>query len=81
MLDANPDFAGEWDSKRPRPVGRLSRAPRFRQLGAQPVTKRFRVSADIGGTFTDLVYQDAETGRYGATKVLSTPEKPRPSPS
>jgi N-methylhydantoinase A len=40
------------------------------------VTKHYRVSADIGGTFTDLVYQDAATGRYGATKVLSTPENP-----
>lgn len=36
----------------------------------------FRVSADIGGTFTDIVYQDIETGRCGATKVLSTPDNP-----
>ena len=38
--------------------------------------KDFRVSADIGGTFTDIVYQDAATGACGATKVLSTPENP-----
>lgn len=38
--------------------------------------KTYRVSADIGGTFTDVVYQDADTGECGATKVLSTPENP-----
>ncbi len=36
----------------------------------------YRVSADIGGTFTDIVYQNAETGACGATKVLSTPDNP-----
>jgi len=34
------------------------------------------VSADIGGTFTDLVFQDAETGVCEAFKVLSTPHNP-----
>ena len=38
--------------------------------------KNYRVAADIGGTFTDIVYQDSETGTCGATKVLSTPENP-----
>lgn len=38
--------------------------------------KSYRVSADIGGTFTDIVYQDVESGACGATKVLSTPENP-----
>jgi N-methylhydantoinase A len=38
--------------------------------------KIYRMSADIGGTFTDIVYQDADTGECGATKVLSTPENP-----
>ncbi|BCH35483.1 5-oxoprolinase [Mesorhizobium sp. L-8-10] len=38
--------------------------------------KGYRVSADIGGTFTDLVFQDAETGRCDAYKVLSTPRNP-----
>lgn len=40
------------------------------------MTKKYRVSADIGGTFTDIVYQDVSTGRCGATKVLSTPDNP-----
>lgn len=36
----------------------------------------YRVSADIGGTFTDVVFQDTETGACRALKVLSTPENP-----
>jgi hypothetical protein len=40
------------------------------------VKTSYRVSADIGGTFTDIVYQDVATGRCGATKVLSTPDNP-----
>jgi N-methylhydantoinase A len=40
------------------------------------VGKHYRVSADIGGTFTDIVFQDSETGECGAAKVLSTPENP-----
>lgn len=38
--------------------------------------KSYRVSADIGGTFTDLVFQDAETGQCAVAKVLSTPHNP-----
>ena len=38
--------------------------------------RSFRVSADIGGTFTDLVFQDAVTGHCSVAKVLSTPENP-----
>lgn len=38
--------------------------------------KHYRVSADIGGTFTDIVFQDSETGECGAAKVLTTPENP-----
>ena len=45
-------------------------------METESVGKTYRVSADIGGTFTDIVYQDAETGACGATKVLSTPENP-----
>lgn len=37
---------------------------------------KYRVSADIGGTFTDIVYQDVSTGQCGATKILSTPDNP-----
>ena len=40
------------------------------------MTVQYRVSADIGGTFTDIVYQDCATGACGATKVLSTPDDP-----
>jgi len=36
----------------------------------------YRVSADIGGTFTDLVFQDAATGRCEAFKILTTPQNP-----
>ncbi len=38
--------------------------------------KTYRVSADIGGTFTDIVYQDVATGECRATKVVSTPDNP-----
>ncbi len=44
--------------------------------GLNIVTTSYRVSADIGGTFTDIVYQDVKTGQCGATKVLSTPDNP-----
>ena len=36
----------------------------------------YRVSADIGGTFTDLVLQDSDSGRCEAFKILSTPANP-----
>ena len=38
--------------------------------------KHHRVGVDIGGTFTDLVLIDDETGRRSVGKVLSTPEDP-----
>src|SRR5919112_5981308 len=38
--------------------------------------KRHRVGIDIGGTFTDLVLIDDETGRRAVGKVLTTPEDP-----
>ena len=38
--------------------------------------RHFRISADIGGTFTDIVRQDSETGACSALKLLSTPENP-----
>ena len=40
------------------------------------MTRHYRVSADIGGTFTDIVYQDCSSGACGAAKVLSTPDNP-----
>lgn len=33
----------------------------------------YRVATDIGGTFTDLVLEDATVGRMSTAKVLSTP--------
>ena len=36
----------------------------------------YRVSADIGGTFTDVVFQNSAIGACRALKVLSTPENP-----
>ena len=36
----------------------------------------YRIGIDIGGTFTDIVFQDRSTGECGATKVLSTPDDP-----
>jgi N-methylhydantoinase A len=35
---------------------------------------RYRVSMDIGGTFTDVVAYDVETGGYAAGKSSSTPD-------
>ena len=32
-----------------------------------------KLATDIGGTFTDLVYLNEETGGIGTTKVSSTP--------
>lgn len=37
---------------------------------------RYRVSADIGGTFTDLVISEVETGRSFTGKQPSTPDNP-----
>ncbi|GKY87710.1 hydantoinase/oxoprolinase family protein [Sinisalibacter aestuarii] len=36
----------------------------------------YRVSADIGGTFTDIVFQNSDNGDVRALKVLSTPHNP-----
>jgi N-methylhydantoinase A len=44
-------------------------------MAAKP-KNRFRVSADIGGTFTDLVFQNAATGVTFTGKILSTPANP-----
>ena len=38
------------------------------------VIRSYRVAADIGGTFTDLVFQDSDTGECQAFKIPSTPE-------
>ena len=36
----------------------------------------FRFGVDVGGTFTDLVIQNGETGRIQTIKVASTPDDP-----
>ncbi|MEG1758596.1 MAG: hydantoinase/oxoprolinase N-terminal domain-containing protein, partial [Oscillospiraceae bacterium] len=35
----------------------------------------YRLAADIGGTFTDVVCVNDTTGEYTTTKVLTTPQK------
>ena len=37
---------------------------------------KYRISADIGGTFTDIVVENKETETISTIKVLSTPENP-----
>jgi N-methylhydantoinase A len=43
---------------------------------ARKQSNHFRVSADIGGTFTDLVFQNSSTGETFTGKILSTPTNP-----
>ena len=38
--------------------------------------KRYRVGVDIGGTFTDAVLMDTDSGRVAISKVLTTPNDP-----
>ena len=35
-----------------------------------------RIAVDIGGTFTDLIYVDDETGEFKLDKVRTTPQQP-----
>ena len=44
------------------------------ELGAKP--KRFAVSIDIGGTFTDFVLQDRERRLIFTEKMLTSPDQP-----
>src|SRR5271154_6216351 len=37
---------------------------------------RYRVAVDTGGTFSDFVYLDEETGEVSISKVPSTPDDP-----
>jgi N-methylhydantoinase A len=41
-----------------------------------PSHERYRVGIDIGGTFTDLVLIDDETGEQAVGKILTTPDDP-----
>src|SRR5262245_52443372 len=38
--------------------------------------QHFRVGVDIGGTFTDLIVVNQETGAFAVGKVLTTPDDP-----
>lgn len=38
--------------------------------------QRYRVGVDIGGTFTDLILVNSETGAFTIGKVLTTPQDP-----
>ena len=40
------------------------------------LSQRYRVGADIGGTFTDLIIVDDQTGQFAIGKVLTTPQDP-----
>ena len=39
-------------------------------------SSKFRLGCDIGGTFTDFILLDQETGRFEIEKVLTTPDDP-----
>ena len=45
-------------------------------MGEMTSTPLYRVGIDIGGTFTDIVTVNNETGEIAATKVPSTPDNP-----
>src|SRR5689334_22133371 len=38
--------------------------------------QRYRVGVDIGGTFTDLIVVDGQTGMFAEGKLLTTPDDP-----
>ncbi len=40
------------------------------------MTQKYRVGADIGGTFTDLIIVNQETGEFSIGKTLTTPSDP-----
>lgn len=52
----------------------MSYVSKYQDGGQVNNMSKYRVAVDIGGTFTDFVYYDTETGKYTADKILSTPE-------
>ncbi|MGH9176242.1 MAG: hydantoinase/oxoprolinase N-terminal domain-containing protein, partial [Vicinamibacterales bacterium] len=40
------------------------------------IAQRYRAGVDIGGTFTDLIVVDDESGAFAVGKVLTTPADP-----
>ena len=61
--------------KSPEPTFLVSRDEQRDERGRAALT-RYRVSVDIGGTFTDLVVYDERERRAFTGKVLSTPDDP-----
>src|SRR5947207_6443366 len=51
----------------------VERHPGMSQSSASP---RFRIGIDTGGTFTDIVSVDLQSGATQVTKVASTPGNP-----
>lgn len=57
-------------------VGRSASSEQPPRIGDKRGRTMYRLGVDIGGTFTDLVIQDAASGMIQTLKVLSTPEDP-----
>src|SRR5579871_1836523 len=45
-------------------------------MNVQPMSKKYRLGVDVGGTHTDLVLLDAATGALAVEKVSTTPKNP-----
>ena len=45
-------------------------------MNTQPSTLRYRFGFDIGGTFTDFVLIDSQSGAIHTYKTLTTPAQP-----
>jgi N-methylhydantoinase A len=45
-------------------------------MSSRSLAARFRIGIDTGGTFTDIVSVDTQSGATQVTKVASTPANP-----
>jgi N-methylhydantoinase A len=61
--------------KAPRPPSRAPRTGTHLSIGKMK-DGRIRIGIDIGGTFTDFVVVEENTGRFQTYKVPSTPDNP-----